>query len=189
MSTRRGVRILLLVEDGALECFVRRVLNVFDIQTRDIRVARSPKGRGSAKDWVTRNYADEVRSHRSKARYQENIAIVVGVDADEKTVEEQARKLDTALEDAGLEKRQAADKFCLIIPKWNIETWLAYLSGNGVDESRRDYKNHPSIKNIDYVKVAEEFVRRHRNWKQGDTTETTVPSMIAAFEEMKRLTL
>ncbi|MGO9470159.1 MAG: hypothetical protein ACLQIB_22410 [Isosphaeraceae bacterium] len=189
MASKRGVRVVLLVEDEALERFIRRAFYAFGFQTRSVRVERSPKGRGSAKDWVTRSYTEEVGDHRGKARYQENIAVVVGIDADEKTVEKQARKLDTALEGAGLQKRQADEKFCLIIPKWNIETWLVYLSGEALDEDRSDYKNHQSVKKVDYVKVAEEFVRRYRNWKQGNTTETSLPSMIAAFEEMRRLDL
>ena len=86
MPTRRGIRVVLLVEDEALECFVRRVLLAFSFQTRDIRVKRAPKGKGSGKDWVTSNYPDEVRTHRSKA-YQQNIAIVVGIDADEDKVD------------------------------------------------------------------------------------------------------
>ena len=70
MPTKRGVRVVLLVEDEALERFVRRVLLAFGLRTRDIRVERSPKGQGSGKDWVTRNYPAEVRAHRSKAGYQ-----------------------------------------------------------------------------------------------------------------------
>ena len=98
------------------------------------------------------------------------------------------RKLDAALEDAGLKKRQPGEKFCLIIPRWHIETWLVYLSGFETDEEQR-YKNDRRIKDVAYAAIADEFVRRYRNWKQGNTTETTLPAMIVAFEEMKRLDL
>ena len=188
MPTKRGVRVVLLVEDEALERFVRCVLLAFGFRTRDIRVERSPKGQGSGKDWVTRNYPAEVRVHRSKAGYQQNIALVVGVDADEQTVVERVRKLDLALEGAGLGKREPVEKLCLMIPRWHIETWLLYLSGFEVDEETT-YKNDPRIKNVDYAPVADEFVRRYRNWKQGNLIETTLLAMITAFEEMKRLDL
>ena len=46
MSTKRGVRVVLLVEDEALERFVRRVLLAFGFQTRDIRVKRVPERAG-----------------------------------------------------------------------------------------------------------------------------------------------
>ncbi|MFI5455938.1 MAG: hypothetical protein ACHRXM_10855 [Isosphaerales bacterium] len=46
-----------------------------------------------------------------------------------------------------------------------------------------------AIRQVDYVTIADEFVRRYRNWKQGSTTETTLSAMIAAFGEMKRLDL
>jgi hypothetical protein len=189
MPTRRGVRVVLLVEDEALERFVRRVLLALDFcLARAIRVKRSPKGQGSAKDWVTRNYPEEVRAHRSKSSYQENIALVVGIDADEKTVQEQGRTLDTALEAAGLEKRQFGERFCLIIAKWHIETWLVHLNGFEVDEASR-YKNHESIKDVDYVAIADAFVEQYRNWKQGKLAKTTPPSMIMTFAEMNHLNL
>ena len=34
----------------------------------------------------------------------------------------------------GFEKRKIEERFCLIIPKWHIETWLMSLSGFEVDE-------------------------------------------------------
>lgn len=96
--------------------------------------------------------------------------------------------MDAALENAGLEKRKSGEKLCLIIPKWHIETWLVSLSGFEVDEERK-YKNDPGIKNVEYVRVANEFVERYRNWKQGDPTQLTPSSMITSFEEMKRINL
>jgi hypothetical protein len=79
--------------------------------------------------------------------------------------------------------------FCLIIPKWNIESWLVYLCGDDVDESRDDYKNHRRVKDVDYAQVAGQFVERYRNWKAGNNTETALSSMIAAFEEMRQFGL
>jgi hypothetical protein len=189
MPTKLGIRALLLVEDEALERFIRRVLLSLGFQTRDIRVKRCPKGQGSAKDWVRRNYPQEARSHRSRASYQENIALIVGTDADELEVVERVRTLDDALVDAGLEIRQPDEKIFLVVPKWNIETWLVHLNGDEVDESRDDYKNDRRIRNVAYAKTAVAFVERYRKWKQGNVVETTPPSMIMTFEEMKRFGL
>jgi hypothetical protein len=189
MPTKLGVRVVLLVEDEALECFGRRVLLRFGYRRRDIYAKRAPKGRGSGKDWVTRNYPVEVRTHRRTSSYQENIEIVVGIDADEIAVEERGRKLDAALENAGLERRRPDEKICLFIPKWNIETWIVYLSGIAVDEARDDYKNHPNVRNVDYVRLAEAFVDSFRSWKQGTVDDTMPLSMIMTFAEMKRFGL
>jgi hypothetical protein len=189
MPNRRGIRVVLLVEDEALECFVRRVLLKLGFRRRDIRVERAPKGKGSGKDWVTKNYPDEVRAYRGKASYQGNIGIVVGIDADEQTVQERAQALAAALQNAGLEKRQDEEKFCLFIPKWNIETWLVYLGGDAVVEDQNIYKNHPNIKDVDYSAAADRFVERYRNSKQGTIEGTTPPSMYTTFEEMKRFGL
>ncbi len=172
-----------------MECFVRRVLNGLGNQTRIVRVERSPQGKGSAKTWVTKNYIKEVKAHRSKVRHQANIGLVVGSDADNMTVRERREELDAALATAGFPRRQSEEKICLIIPKWNIETWLVHLSGSEVDENSDDYKNERSIKNVDYGTLAEKFIERYRSWKQGNAAETTPPSMIHAFEELKRFGL
>src|SRR3546814_998919 len=31
------------------------------------------------------------------------------------------------------------DRVVVLVPTWNIETWLAYLDGETVDETKRDY--------------------------------------------------
>ena len=138
---------------------------------------------------MTKNYIKEVKAHRSKVRHQENIGLVVGTDADNLTVSARADGLDAALAGAGFPRRQSEEKICLIIPKWNIETWLVHLNGFEVDEDLDDYKNDRSIKDIDYVTIADEFIERYRNWKQGNPAETTPPSMILAFDELKRFGL
>jgi hypothetical protein len=93
------------------------------------------------------------------------------------------------VEDAGLVRRQPAEKICLFIPMWNIETWLVYLHGIAVDEHRDDYRNDRTIRNVDYIRIANGFVQRYRSWMQGNVVETTPPSTITTFEEMKRFGL
>ena len=190
MSKRRGIRFLILVEDDALERFVRQVLLVFGFQPRDIRIKRPyGTGRGSAKAWVTRNYPEEVRIYRAKASSQENIAIVIGTDADNMTVKNRTEELDAALVSSGFPRRQPAEKILLIIPKWNIETWLVNLNSIYVDEDRDDYKKDPAIRNVDYAEVAKVFVARYRSLRQGNVDAVTPSSMILTFEEMKRFGL
>ena len=88
MPTKRGVRVVLLVEDEALECFVRRVLLAFGFQTRDIRVERSPKGKGPRRIGSRGITPKKSGSIEARSGYQANIGLVVGTDADERTREE-----------------------------------------------------------------------------------------------------
>src|SRR3954452_22214457 len=108
MPTRRGVRVALLVEDEALDRFAYCVLLVLGFHRREIRVERSPKGQGSAKQWVSRRFPNEVQAQRRKANSQ-NVALVVGTDADEIEVIERARELDSSLDNAGLDPRESKE--------------------------------------------------------------------------------
>jgi hypothetical protein len=72
---------------------------------------------------------------------------------------------------------------------WNIETWVVHLGGVTVVEDQNIYKNHPNMRRVDYPTMADAFVGRYRNWKHSNPAETTPPSMITTFEEMKRFGL
>jgi hypothetical protein len=55
------------------------------------------------------------------------------LDADNRSVEEHLRELDAALmaEDQPI-FNSTTDKIARLIPKWSIETWILFLSSNGV---------------------------------------------------------
>lgn len=62
------------------------------------------------------------------------IALVVLIDADQKTINERLAQLDGALVDAEQEKRQPNEQIAVFVPKRNIETWIHHLQGENVDE-------------------------------------------------------
>jgi hypothetical protein len=182
-----GVQVMLLVEDGALECFARHVLLVLGVQRRKIRVECSLKGKGSGKQWVTQRFPVEVQAQRRKAHHL-NVALVIGTDADELTVTQRARELDTTLEAFGLDKRGPEERICLLIPRWHIETWILHLNGRQVVEDE-NYKKDVKVQDVDFPRISRDFVERYRDWKRGVTKSTLLPAMIAAFEELNRLDL
>ena len=96
-------------------------------------------------------------------------------------------ELDSAFENAGLDPRESKEQICLLIPRWHIETWILHLSGHNVDESQ-SYKKDARAKAVDFDRIAEEFVA-YRDWKQGASDKPTLPAMLAAFEEIRRLNL
>ena len=49
------------------------------------------------------------------------------------------RQLNEACEAAGIAVRTPGDSVAVFVPTWNIETWLSYLDGETVDETRPDY--------------------------------------------------
>ena len=182
MPTGRGVRFTVLVEDRPLERFVRECLHALGVHTREIRIVGYPAGRGSAKQWIDREYPIQVQAHRRRS--SENIALVVGTDADEQTVQQRVQRLAEVLQEAGREARAAHERIALWIPRWNIETWLLFLNGQAVDEAA-NYKGQ--AREVDIKAAAREFVRRFRRYINDFGIENHLPSLVSAFEETRRI--
>ena len=133
---KRRVQVVLLCEDTQHEAFVRRFLSATGWQTRTIRVEKAPAGRGSAERYVRRQFPKELKAHRLRPVNQ---ALVVILDGDRVGVEERVRQLNEACETAGVNVRTPDERIAVLVPTWNIETWLSYLSGETVDETKPDY--------------------------------------------------
>lgn len=61
------------------------------------------------------------------------------LDGDRQGVDARCRELDEACDAAKVERRRSDERVAIFVPTWNIETWLAYLDGQRVDEQRNDY--------------------------------------------------
>ncbi len=181
MARRRGVRVTVLVEDRVLERFAREVLLQLGFHRREVYVIGYPVGQGSARHWVEKRYPIEVRAYRSKANFQQ-IALLVGTEADEQTVAYRFRYLASKLTDAGLADRNDDERVALWVPKWNVETWILYLSSEAVDEEA-DYRT--KLRNPNYHAVAEDFVSRFR--KSHNEGSAALRSLEVAFKETRRL--
>ena len=133
----RNVRIVLLCEDVQHEAFAKRLLIALGWQLRDIRIRKSPAGRGSAEQFVRDHFPDELRAVRSKRG--EEAYLVVMIDGDAKGVAGRRTSLNAACDERQIAPFSDDDQVLICVPTWNIETWFAYLDGEVVDESRRDY--------------------------------------------------
>ena len=103
MPRKRGVRVVILVEDETLECFARNALARFGHSRHKMRVYRSPLAR-NAKQWVTQQYPGRVQLYRRNAT--EQVALLVGTDADEQTMQQRHDALDAALRQADMPPRE-----------------------------------------------------------------------------------
>lgn len=138
MTTRRRVQYVLICEDRQHEAFARRFLREMDIvkDLYQLRVERSPSGRGAAEKFVEEEYVKELVACRWP-----HVAstLLVLTDGDALGVDGRLRRLDEACRRQKVAARSLEDSAAVFIPSWNIETWLAYLDGEAVDESRKDY--------------------------------------------------
>ena len=130
----RPARMTVLCEDLQQACFVRRFLMNRGWTRHDIREQIHPSGQGSAEQGVRIRFPNELRAYRSKSNHLQNGLIVV-VDADVREVNDRLRNFDAACDQNDIDPKQNAERVLFVVPKRNIETWLAYLRGETVDEA------------------------------------------------------
>lgn len=151
---RRPARITVLCEDLQQATFVRRFLMRRGWTRHDLREEIHTPGQGAGEQAVRKRFPRELRAYRSKCNHLHNALILV-VDADTRTPKVRADQLDQACREAGIEPRQKDERVLFAIPKRNIETWLAYLRGETVNErdAYRKYISqsdcHPNVNRLD----------------------------------------
>ena len=134
----RRVNIVLLCEDSQHEAFVRRFLKRRRLIAGRLRVEKCPGG--SAEQFVRERYPVELKARR---RRHANTTLIVVIDGDSEGVQKRRASLTEACQAAKTEDRTAAEPVLVLVPTWNIETWLAYLAGESVDEAKGDYPRLP----------------------------------------------
>lgn len=137
----RNVRVVVLCEDRQHETFLRRFLRKTHWNTRDLRIERAPVGRGSAESYVRSRFPRELQALRSKG--EEEVYLIVLIDGDRQGSPGRISSLETACVERGLSPPNDRERVMICVPTWNIETWIAYLDGQTVDESRSDYPHLP----------------------------------------------
>ncbi|MGA2797002.1 MAG: hypothetical protein ABSE63_05465 [Thermoguttaceae bacterium] len=182
MARKKGIRIVLLVEDRMLERFARAILVKLGFNSRDFRLIPYPVGTNT-KQWVTQQYPIEIKTYRQKVNYQPNIALLVGTEADEQTVIQRNNYLSASLQVADIAPRQVQESIVLWVPKWHVETWILFLSGQNVNEDQ-SYKH--DVNNPDFGLVANKFADKYREF-QSDSNINVLPSLKNAFQETMRL--
>ncbi|MBN2581239.1 MAG: hypothetical protein JXB10_19815 [Pirellulales bacterium] len=183
MAKKRGIRFSILVEDQVLSKYVCSVLLKFGYSTHKMRVRICRKGE-NAKLWVTQQYPEEVKAYRQRAR--ENYNLLVGTDADELTVQERFDALAASLINQNVEHRESEERIVIWIPKWHIETWIRYLSGD--HEVNENQKYHLDVDRVNFQSVGDQYYRRYQEFKD-DPNQATLPSLKRSFQETDRLPL
>ena len=160
-----GVQITLLCEDTQTDAFARRFLKHRNFRGRDIRTLALPDGRQSGEQWVRERYPDQLRAiRRRRGAY-----LIVVTDADRGSTQDRRVQLEAECERKGVPGRQDADRVLMIIPRRNIETWLAYLGGETGRKQIEDCTRtgEASIHDHDGLLDGEESDRRETDAEDG----------------------
>ena len=173
----RRVQLVLLCEDRQHETFARRFLEKAGWPTRRLRVEIAPPGRGSAERFVRRRFPTELKAYRSN-RHRVAEGLIVMLDGDNKGVKGRLDELIEACQSGGITPRQQDERVAVFIPTWRIETWLAYLSGSDVYESKSDYPR------LDRPRDCQAHVNElYQMCQHGALRQPSPPSLNAACEE------
>lgn len=156
----RNVRIVLLCEDAQHESFAKRLLRGLGWELRDFRVDRSPSGKGSAEQYVRGQFPAQLAAVRAKRG--EKAYLIVMIDGDSAGVAGRRVSLEAACTERQIDPPGDADQVLVCVPTWNIETWLAYLDGEAVEEGKRDYPRLDRPRDCaPHVQVLAEMCRRN----------------------------
>lgn len=140
-----GVKIVLLCEDQQTNSFVRNFLKHRNFKDRDITTCPLPRSNGGAGEQsVRKQYPGQLQAIRSRR----NAYLIVVIDADTHTLDYRHQQLKQECEKNHnhIPPRNSSDTNVLyIIPRRNIETWLAYLK-NDKNENVDESKNYKKIK-------------------------------------------
>lgn len=101
-----------------------------------MRVEKAPGGRGAGEQFVRKRFAVELKAHRSRPVNQ---VLVVLIDGDADGMPARLQQLNQVCREAAVAERAGDDRVAILVPTWNIETWLAYLDGEVVAEDKPDY--------------------------------------------------
>lgn len=175
----RSVQLILVCEDSQHETFARRFLEKAGWSTRRLRVVKAPRGGGSAVQFIREHFPIELSAYRSN-RNRVAQGLVVILDGDNQGVAHRLNELDTVCQAQGLKSREKDEHVAIIVPTWNIETWLAYLDGATVDQGKSDYPR------LDRPRDCQQHVNQlYAMCQQGALRQPAPASLEAACEEFQ----
>ena len=180
----KASQFILLCEDKLQEVIARRFLLEHGVPNRVIRVERcADDGSGGAGEkYVRDRYPNELEACRTR---HASTALIVMIDADTSTVADRNRQLDEACSNRDIQPRGMHEPIAYIIPRRNIETWLAHLNGVDVDE-RTNYKPEYSFRGAEAD--SRHLVKKFVEWcRQQEMPGDPPASLRTACEEFVRI--
>jgi hypothetical protein len=178
MSSRRA-QVVILYEDTQQQTFIRQFLIGQGFDRTKIRLLKPPAGKGAGEQHVRKRFPRELKEYRRNRNRVQN-ALIVAIDADIGDVAGHVRELNESCEQNGVDPRQNDDRIMYVIPRRNIETWLAYLSGRAVNE-KDTYPRLSAQRDCQ-----RQVDRLAEMCKKGKLEANPPPSLEKACEEFKR---
>ena len=164
LNLLKMTKVTILCEDLDQERFIRKYLICRGLSSRDITCF--PKTTGMKVEnnnaLILKYYPQILKSYRSRKNSQD-IAVIVMIDADDKTIDERIRSLNIAVNkeegERNKDMRLPNEKIAIFVPARNIETWFSYINGNQDCNEQDDYKNK-TLNTTKRITLAEASARK-----------------------------
>ena len=180
----RIATIVVLAEDQEHQNLVRRYLLRSGHAGRSFFFISLPGNKGCGSQYVREQFSKQVAESRQILGRRVKCWLIVITDADNLTAAEREQTLHRELAQSGQNAIDAAEPIVLLIPKWQVETWIKCLLGQSVQEDDKNTDRPPAT--ADQIKVAAETLFR---WARPNAPEAAscVESLKAALPRWRRL--
>jgi len=182
--SNRIAQIIILAEDQEHQMLVRRYLIHTGHERRSFRFLPLPANRRCGSQFVRERFAEQVKECRGMlARGASNLLIVI-TDADNLKTTEREQNLQAELAKLGNDAVDTNEPIVILIPKWNVETWVKCLLGQSMDEENRDSDRPPVTREQITTAAAILFAWARHNAQPGGTC---VASLNAALPRWRKI--
>ena len=135
MTKKDRPQLMILCEDKAHLDFITGYCLAAGWEDRGIILREfCPPGTQSAEQWVRERYERTVSTFRGKHGQGRNVVLLVMIDADNLAPADRRNQLEKNL------PRVKGEPVAILVPKRNIQSWMAYLEGQFENEDR-DHKH------------------------------------------------
>ncbi|HET6387304.1 MAG TPA: hypothetical protein VFJ58_28265 [Armatimonadota bacterium] len=182
----RNVRLVIVCEDILHRVFLTKFLYQRGFTPHQLTFRTAPAGVGDAKRYVCDALCVELKALRKFRRNAHGLVYVV--DADNLSVAERLHCMELACSSAGVDPPKSDEPVFGVIPKWEIENWLAYLRVGEVDESVNNYDKYRGCESdiAPLVKALADKCAQHEQLSKVPPSLEEACGVCRRFEEWKR---
>lgn len=182
--SERIANIIILSEDDEHQNLVRRYLQRVGHNDRSFRFVALPGNRQCGSQYVREQFPQQVHECRGTLGKRASCLLIVIADADNLTVARREQTLREQLQEAGQSAITQEEPIVILIPKWQVETWIKCLLGEMVSEDD-PHTDHPPV-TPEHIRQA---AVRTFEWArpQAQVGPTCVPSLQAALPRWRRI--
>lgn len=176
--------IIVLCEDQEHQNLVRRYLIPARHRSHTFRFLPLCGKEGSGSQYVRAHFPEQVNACRGILGRRTRCLLIVITDADNLSVQERERTLQDELTQSHHDSVAATEPIVILIPKWQVETWIKCLVGQPMSEDDRTSDKPPVT--TDQIKEATEMLFE---WTRSGAQigAACVPSLELALPRWRRI--